>query len=303
MGGLSRGLKMLARALVMAAILGGGPAMAQNVEVAPGVMLNVVEAGEDTGAPTLVLVPGWSMASEVWRAQIDHFSRDRRVIAIDPRSQGESTKTGYGNTPAVRARDLHAVLEAKGVRRPVLVGWSQGVQDIAAYVAQYGTDDLAGLVLVDSAIAGGARSMTPANAEANTVTFVRMAIYQQYQAEYVQGFLDAIITQPQPQERLDRLAADAMKIPPAIGVAIMIADLFGDDHSAAADKIRRPTLVIASDSSPELERQRELAARIPGARFEIVADAGHALFVDQPERFNALLTEFLAALPVEEAND
>lgn len=291
---------MLARALVMAAILGGGPAAAQtSVEVAPGVMLNVVEAGEQTAAPTLVFVPGWSMASEVWRTQIDHFSQGRRVIAIDPRSQGDSTKTGYGNTPAVRARDLHAVLEARGVQRPVLVGWSQGVQDIAAYVAQYGTDDLAGLVLVDSAIAGGARSMTPENAEANTVTFVRMAIYQQYQAEYVQGFLDAIITQPQPQERLDRLAADAMKIPPAIGVAAMIADLFGDDHSAAADLIRRPTMVVASDSSPELARQRALAERIPGARFEVVADAGHALFVDQPERFNALLTEFLASLPAE----
>lgn len=299
MGVPLRGLKMLARALVMAAIL-GGPAMAQDfVEVAPGVMLNVVEAGEETAEPTLVLVPGWSMASEVWRTQIDHFSQGRRVIAIDPRSQGESTKTGYGNTPATRARDLRAVLEARGVRRPVLVGWSQGVQDLAAYVAQYGTDDLAGLVLVDSAIAGGARSMTPENAEANTVTFVRMAIYQQYQAEYVQGFLEAIITRPQPQERLDRLAADAMKTPPAIGVAMMIADLFGDDHSAAADLIRRPTLIVASASSPELDRQRALAERIPGARFEIVEDAGHALFVDQPERFNALLTEFLAALPAE----
>ena len=291
---------MLARALVMAAILGGGPAMAQNsVEVAPGVMLNVVEAGEETATPTLVLVPGWSMGSEVWRTQIDHFSPDRRVIAIDPRSQGESTKTGYGNTPQVRARDLHALLAAKGVRRPVLVGWSQGVQDIAAYVTLYGTDHLAGLVLVDSALAGGARSMTPENAEANTVTFVRMAIYQEYQAEYVQGFLEAIITQPQPQERLDRLAADAMKIPPAIGVAIMIADLFGEDLRPAADLMRRPTLIIASDSSPELARQRELAERIPGARFEVLADAGHAVFVDQPDRFNALLTEFLASLPAE----
>lgn len=291
---------MLARALVMAAVLGGGPAMAQNsVEVAPGVMLNVVEAGEETAASTLVLVPGWSMGSEVWRIQIDHFSRDRRVIAIDPRSQGESTKTGYGNTPQVRARDLHALLAAKGVRRPVLVGWSQGVQDIAAYVTLYGTDHLAGLVLVDSALAGGARSMTPENAEANTVTFVRMAIYQEYQAEYVQGFLEAIITQPQPQERLDRLAEDAMKIPPAIGVATMIADLFGEDLRPAADLMRRPTLIIASADSPELARQRELAERIPGARFEVLADAGHAVFVDQPERFNALLTEFLASLPAE----
>lgn len=291
---------MLARALVMAAILGGGPAMARSaVEVAPGVMLNVVEAGDDTAEPPLVLVPGWSMASEVWRTQIDHFSRDRRVIAIDPRSQGDSTSTNYGNTPEVRARDLHALLEARGVRRPVLVGWSQGVQDIAAYVTLYGTDDLAGLVLVDSPLAGGARSMTPENAGANAVTFAMMAMYQKHQAEYVQGFLEAIITQPQPQERLDRLAADAMKTPPAIGVASLIAGLFGEDLRPAADLMRRPTLIIASDSSPELAEQRAMAERISGARFEIVRDAGHAVFVDQPERFNALLTEFLGSLPAE----
>lgn len=276
------------------------PAAAQErVTVADGVELNVLDTGERGSAPALVLVPGWGASGGIWRDQIDRFGGDRRVIAIDPRSQGDSTRTPYGNTPETRARDLHALLAARGVRRPVLAGWSQGVQDVAAYVGLYGTDDLAGIVLVDAAISGGARAMTPENAQANAVTFARMAIYEAHQAEYVRGFLEAIITRPQPPERLDQLAADAMKIPPSIGVAMMIADLFGEDRTAAMDAIRRPTLIIAADSSPDLEQQRAMAARIAGARFEVLTDAGHAVFLDQPERFNALLAGFLASLPAE----
>lgn len=297
---LTRSWAMARIVAACAALSLAAPAAAQErVTVADGIELNVFDTGERGSAPTLVLVPGWSTSGGIWRGQIDRFGEDRRVIAVDPRSQGDSTRTAYGNTPEARARDLHALLAGKGVRRPVLVGWSQGVQDLAAYVGLYGTDDLAGIVLVDAAISGGARAMTPENAEANAGTFVRMAIYEAYQAEYVQGFLEAIITRPQPPERLAQLAADAMKTPPSIGVAMMIADLFGEDRTAAMDEIRRPTLIIAADSSPELERQRAMAERIAGARFEVLTDAGHAVFLDQPERFNALLAEFLASLPAE----
>jgi microsomal epoxide hydrolase len=39
-----------------------------------------------------------------------------------------------------------------------------------------------------------------------------------------------------------------------------------------------------------------MAHSVPGARFSTFDDAGHALFVDQAERFNQLLTEFLAGV-------
>ena len=97
-----------------------------------GVSLRVIEAGKPGDAPALVFIPGWSTGGDIWRHQIDTFAKTHRVITFDPRSQGESTKTTSGNTPETRAQDLHALLERLGVRRPVLIGWSQGVQDIAA---------------------------------------------------------------------------------------------------------------------------------------------------------------------------
>src|SRR5438552_8670527 len=128
----------------------------QRVEVADGASLRVVEAGRSGAGPALVFIPGWSTGADIWRRQIDAFAKTHRVIAIDPRSQGESTKTTTGNTPEMRAQDLHTLLEHVGVRHAVLIGWSQGVQDVAAYVERYGTKDLAGIVLVDAAVSDGA---------------------------------------------------------------------------------------------------------------------------------------------------
>src|SRR5205085_12453416 len=98
---------------------------------------------------------------------------------FDPRSEGESTKTTTGNTPEVRAQDLHTSLERLGVRRPVLIGWSQGVQDIAAYVEHYGTKELAGIVLVDAAVSDGADGMV-ARPQETAAQFKMFAIYQPY---------------------------------------------------------------------------------------------------------------------------
>ena len=92
------------------------------MEVADGVSLRVIEAGKPGGGPTLVFIPGWSTSADVWHHQIDTFAKTNQVIAFDPRSEGESTKTTSGNTPEIRAQDLHTLLERLGVRRPMLIG-------------------------------------------------------------------------------------------------------------------------------------------------------------------------------------
>lgn len=72
---------------------------------------------------------------------------------MDLRSQGESSKPGEGDYPASHARDIKAVIEQLHLAPVVLVGWSLGVPEIAAYVDQFGTSSVAGFVLVDG-IAG-----------------------------------------------------------------------------------------------------------------------------------------------------
>src|SRR5881396_4332464 len=271
------------------------PGSSRMVNVADGVSLRVIESGKAGGEPALVFIPGWSIGADIWNHQIDTFAKTHRVISFDPRSQGNSTKTTRGNTPETRAQDLHALLEPLGVRRPVLIGWSQGVQDVAAYVERYGSNDLAGIVLVDATISDGADGIA-ARPQETAAQFKMFAVYQAHQEEYLRGMMGAIITKPQPPGAIDQLVATGLKTPPAIGVAMLVADLFGVNRTAALKKIDCATLIIASAKSYELARQQAGAGQIPRARFEKIEDAAHTVFLDQPVRFDESLEKFVKDL-------
>ncbi len=267
-----------------------------SIEVAPNVRLHVIDEGPRDGPrPTLVLIPGWTFDAEIWRHEIDRFAKDRRVIAIDPRSQGASTITGEGDTPEQRARDYHAVLAALKPGPVVLVGWSQGVQDVAAFVGAYGTGDLKGVVLVDSTVSSGAESVTH-DPKGAAEQLARFDIYAKSPRDYLQGMMGFIIRKPQPKGLVDGLINRSLRTPPAIGEAMLIADFFGADRTSALKRLDCPTLIIASGYSPELDAQKAMAQTLPQARFESVAGAGHTIMVDDPGRLDALLGDFLASL-------
>src|SRR5207237_10903633 len=182
----------------------------RTVDVGESVSLRVIEAGQAGPGPTLVFIPGWSTGADIWREQIDHFASTYRVIAFDPRSQGQSTITTNGDTPEMRAQDLHNLLEQLDARRPVLIGWSQGVQELAAYIERYGKHDSAGLVMMDAAVSDGADGII-ARAQESAGQLRMLALYQAHQPEYLRGMMDAIISKPQPDGTIDGLVATGMK--------------------------------------------------------------------------------------------
>src|SRR5579863_7568196 len=115
-----------------------------------GVRIHYVEAG--SGRP-IVFIPGWTMPAWIWQKQIDEFAKKYHVVAVDPRSQGESDKPTFGHLPETRARDYKELVDHLGLRQPVLVGWSMACGELVKYAEQFGTDNVAGLVLVDGYIA------------------------------------------------------------------------------------------------------------------------------------------------------
>jgi pimeloyl-ACP methyl ester carboxylesterase len=266
------------------------------VRVAPDVQLHVLEDGKASTRPTLVLIPGWRLTASIWTDQIRLFAADRRVLAIDPRSQGDSTKTDEGDTPEQRARDYRVLLSSVHAESVVLVGWSQGVQDVAAYVDQFGTDGIKAIVLVDSTISKGAANI-PAILPSAVQQLRLLSILSDSPRDYTEGMMHAIVSKPLAEAAFNGLVAEALKTPTATGTAMLIADLYGKDRSAAIGKFTVPTLVIASGSSDELSEQKELASRLPNGRIEVVDQAAHAVFVDQPERFYRLVRDFLEHLP------
>jgi len=235
--------------------------------------------------PSILFIPGWTMPAWIWEKQIEYFSRDYRVVAMDPRSQGESSQTHEGLYPAVRARDIKAVVDKLHMAPVVLVGWSMGVTEIAAYLDKFGTDGLAGIVLVDG-YAGG----TDPERAAATLGILK-SVLEDRSTFGPQFIREVLFKKPQPEDYVNRLIR-ASDITPTDAAVALLVGMHATDYRPALAKNTKPMLICVANSIFTAE-MADLHKRIPAARYEIFDDAGHALFVDDADRFDALLEDFL----------
>ena len=229
-------------------------------------------------------MPAW-----IWQKQIDEFSKKYHVIAVDPRSQGESDKPPYGHLPETRARDYKELVDHLGLKQPVLVGWSMGCGELMKYVEQFGTDNLGGLVLVDGLVWD---KLSP---EMFAGLSGWMNQLQQDRQKQADGFVRSMFKKPQAEDYLKRVI-DASTQVPADTAAVLIYNMIAvKDFSGTFAKMNRPMLFTYQ---PETQPTADLLKSKLGekVRLERFDGAGHALFVDDPEKFNRVLEEFLQSL-------
>ena len=263
-----------------------------NSTTSSGIRIHYLQSGDSKSARALILIPGWRLPAFLWNEQLTRFAPTIRVIAIDPRSQGDSTKTADGNTPESRAQDLHDIFKNLGISSPILVGWSQGAQDVSAYLEQFGNDSVAGVVFVDSPVSAGPAELE-IRKEFSKVILAGMATYARYPKEYSEGMVRSIFKKPLPDAEVERIVRSTLETPTDTGIAMLAMDIFGADRRPALKKLNKPALVVGSAESPLLDAQKQMAATIPGAKFLAIEGAGHAVFVDQPEKFDSALEAFL----------
>lgn len=243
-----------------------------------GVRLHYLEAGRGS---TMVLVPGWTMPAEIWEPQIRHFARSYRVIAFDPRGQGESEIARTGYTAERRARDIAELLD-RFDEPVVLIGWSLGVLDSLAYVELAGTERLSALVLVDNSIGEEPPPVTDP-------TFLKRL--RENRVAATERFVRGMYRTPQSEPYLRRIIARSLRVPLEASIALLSYPYPRERWKQIVYRVDRPVLYSVSarfrGQAENLKRNR------PQAWIEVFPDAGHALFVDEAPRFNRLVEEFL----------
>ncbi len=252
-----------------------------------GISIHYLEAG--SGRP-IVFIPGWTMPAWIWQKQIDEFSKKYHVVAVDPRSQGESDKPPYGHLPETRARDYKELVDQLGLKQPVLVGWSMGCGELMKYVEEFGSDNLSGLVLVD-----GILSDKPSLEMFNGMT-EWMNLLQQDRQKQAAGFVRSMFKKPQTDDYLKRLTDASVQVPADTAVALIYNMIAVKDFSGGFARLNRPVLFAYE---PVTQQTAELLKAKLGdkVRIERFDGDGHALFVDDPEKFNRVLGEFVQSLP------
>lgn len=282
--------------LALLCMLGGQSAWAQHelrsdrFTTSDGAELHYLVAGS---GPTIIFVPGWTGHAEIWEPQLLHFAASHRVVGLDPRSQGRSEKVAEGHHLVRRGQDIGELIGHLGAAPAVVVGWSLAVLEVLTYAQEFGTDALRAAVLVDMFIGKDPRSGEAHPCDAAGPMIARLQSDRQgFTSEFVRGMYRS----QQPDEYLEDVVRALLATPKNTAITLVAsACLSGPgDWRSALDSLDRPVLYLAA---PEVAAQAQMVReRRPDARVEVFESAGHALFVDEPERFNRLLEEFLATL-------
>jgi microsomal epoxide hydrolase len=247
-----------------------------------GVRLHYLEAGPP-GAHILLFVPGWTMPAWIWAPQIAAFSHQYHVVAFDPRGQGDSDVPPTGYTPGRRGQDIADLISHLEPVPVVVVGWSLGVLDTLAYIHTNGDALVAGLVLVDNSV-GEEPPPIPVPPRPHTGP---PPSHEVAMRRFVQG----MFRRPQNAAWLDRLTEATLHTPEAASRALLSYPVPRSYWREAIYATAKPVLYVVRPSFAA--QAANLQSKRPNTQTALFADAGHALFIDDAARFNALLAGFL----------
>jgi pimeloyl-ACP methyl ester carboxylesterase len=126
--------------------------------------------------------------------------------------------------------------------------------------------------------------------------FARTAPRQGIRWAFRRGFYRRNRLPPDVWQEITAAADDAMK--PRIGAAYFQHFVPGlAEFERRAGELRAPLLVLWGEHDVFIHRAtgEELARVVPGARFEVIAEAGHFVHLEKPEEVAQRLEAFLAA--------
>jgi pimeloyl-ACP methyl ester carboxylesterase len=298
-GAFAAAIFSIAPLAALAAALPPDPPRAESFDVG---MLHVDRYG--SGDP-IVLVPGLASGAWTWNGLIPHLAAKHSVYAV--------TIAGFAGRPASGAatfaafeNDLTALLDQRHIK-PVLVGHSIG-GTLAIDYAETHPDRVRAIVAADGLpVFPGMQQLTAQQREAAGAQMgavVKAQTHDQFVA-YEKNFMAVFGVNDAAQA--DQVALLAAQSDPATTAAWVQADLAADLRPNLA-KITVPVLEIApyspSEGNPatamhytEAEKRdyyRSLLAGVAKLDVVTIAPARHFVMLDQPERFQKALDDFLA---------
>jgi 3-oxoadipate enol-lactonase len=245
---------------------------------------------ESTGeGDPVVLCHGLGGNHAAWWRVVPELSQHFRVVTWDQRGFGNSTRRTGRYGPETAVGDLEALLDRVGVGPVQLVGQSMGGW-VAMGLALRHPERLRSLVLTDTLagvftdevyaelnrVAPEALAASRADGIAHHPALGERFCLEHPDLAYLYGQISSMGDKPDDSEVFGMLAAMRAPLDDLAAMAIPVLVVVGEE-----DELCPPAAV------------RLIAGRIPGAAFELVADAGHSPYFECPERWLAVVGPFL----------
>lgn len=261
------------------------------VKTPDGLTISAQEWGNPNG-PDILFIHGFSQSHLSWMRQVDSdLAKEFHIVTYDLRGHGNSDKpedaAKYRDAKAW-ADEVQAVIDAAGLKRPVLVGWSYAGRVISDYLAVRGAGKIAGINFVDApikfdpALIGDNLKNLPIMASEDLATNIAAT----------RTFVHGCFSRQPTAEDFETMLAFNMMVPPKVRAGLSGRPL---DATDVMSKLSLPVLVThgAEDRNAKVGVATYTASVVPGAKLSIYDGIGHSPFYEDAARFNAELATFV----------
>ena len=247
--------------------------------------------GGPAGRPVIVFANALGSDFRIWRDVVVRLAGDFPIVTYDKRGHGLSDLGQVPYSIDDHVLDLAALLDRLDVKGAVICGLSVGGM-IAQGLATKRPDLVKALVLCDTAHRIGTAEMWDARIES-------------VETKGIDSLADAVLERwftpafRRPENAAYHGYRNMLTRQSAVGYAATCAALRDADLTETTKRIAVPTLCVVGDQdgSTPPDVVLSMAKLIPGARYEVIKDAGHIPSIEQPEVMTEMVRAFIATLP------
>ncbi len=273
--------------------------MTRQHKLLEGCGLHVEDTGGDGHA--VVLIHGWPLSGEAWRAQLDALQATGfRAIAFDRRGFGRSHKPDSGYDYDVLADDVAALTEEMGLDNFTLVGFSMGGGEAARYPTRHGESKLKSLVFASAVPPCLMKSEDNPEGPLSAADFEGM---RQSVSEDPSGFFEqftknffSVDGELKTSEAERQKALTLCQQAKQVAIEQTMDAWAKTDFRPDLEKITRPVLVLHGDSDgivPFEGSGKRTAEQVANAEVSIIEGGPHGINTTHANEFNKALIDFL----------
>lgn len=264
----------------------------KTVALPNGMTLAYIELGNPRGRPVL-LVHGMTDSARDWVPLLPYLSPTLRLILVDIRGHGQSSKPECCYTRLDFAYDLKLLLDALSLQRVDIVGHSLG-SIICQTLAEEWPERVGRVVLISTT--GGPPRDRPAPKPAFDYVSEIRKLQEPLDPESPFMLAWWSTSAPVDADFLRRQRKDAAAIPLRVWLAIIDQNGDSADLQRTLPRLKAPTLVVwggAKDPFIPEENRQTLREGLPGATIRILPGLGHNPFWEDPQAVADVLNPFL----------
>lgn len=242
--------------------------------------------------PALFFVHGMGGDSANWETEYEQFSDRYRVIGWDAPGYGGSDPFDT-DLPSVGdyVMAMASFLDALGIDQVHLVGHSYGGIMVTGFHRSF-PDRMLSLTLAQPVIGGGAGNPADRDKALKRRT-------EEIEKLGADGYAKLHAPRSCSPEALPEVVAKGIEVTARLSPKGYLTQFHSLRHAnifewTSAPAI--PALIISGEHDQTAQKQAitDIAAKMPGIHFETILGIGHMIYLEYPERFNALLEDLLA---------